>query len=73
MLSYQLCRRLSVDLVPTNGKRMVYLDNVSPRGQEQASHVAAQLGFSRGWDLHDDDDDDDDHDDDDDSRHYIMR
>ena len=23
MLSYQLCRRLSVDLVPTNGKRMV--------------------------------------------------
>ena len=25
--------------VPTNGKRMVYLDNMSPRGQEQASHA----------------------------------
>ena len=24
---------------PTNGKRMVYLDNMSPRGQEQASHA----------------------------------
>ena len=32
-------RGLSVDLVPTNGKRMVYLDNMSPRGQEQASHA----------------------------------
>ena len=30
---------ISVDLVPTNGKRMVYLDNMSPRGQEQASHA----------------------------------
>ena len=26
----------SVDLVVTNGKRMVYLDSMSPRGQEQA-------------------------------------
>ncbi len=26
----------SVDLYPTNGKRMVYLDSMSPRGQEQA-------------------------------------
>ena len=29
----------SVDLFPTNGKRMVYLDNMSPRGQEQAFHA----------------------------------
>ena len=29
----------SVDLVPTNGKRMVYLDGLRPRGQEQASHA----------------------------------
>ena len=39
----------------------------------QLHNVAAQLGFSRGWDLHDDDDDDDADDDDDDSWHYIMR
>jgi hypothetical protein len=26
------------------------------RNQWQLHNVAAQLGFSRGWDLHDDDD-----------------
>ena len=31
--------KLSVDLVPTNGKRMVCLDHMSPRGREQASHA----------------------------------
>ena len=30
---------ISVDLVPTNGKRMVYLDSMSPRGQEQAFYA----------------------------------
>ena len=31
--NYFCQKEVSVDLVPTNGKRMVYLDNMSPRGR----------------------------------------